>query len=238
MLWKDISMGERLRLLKERRASNPTYSYFDLRSEYDDGKDPINAPATYNYVQPKFPNVNYNMPIPSAQMPYTPQVNQEITVNPVNNSPVKAVDYTQYLPSAQEYNEQHWELPTYNNSKYTPSQHIRKQIYNWEGASMKTNVPIDTKAKELTSLLGSDLTSHLSQDQMDSLTSYYYNIMPSSFKPTLNQLKRLPSATNKNEYNQIIRDVSKTINVGYNRKGMSGLAKRRAIEQMLFLYGH
>lgn len=237
MLWKDISMGERLRLLKERRASNPTYSYFDLRSEYDDGKDPLGSPAQYSYDQPKLPNVDYSMPIQAAQIPNMPTITQQITMNN-SNSPVKAVDYTQYLPSAQEYNEQHWELPTYDNSKYTPSQHIRKQIYNWEGASMKTNVPIDTKAKELTSLLGSDLTSHLSQDQMDSLTSYYYNIMPSSFKPTLNQLKRLPSATNKNEYNQIMRDVSKTINVGYNRKGMSGLAKRRAIEQMLFLYGH
>jgi GH24 family phage-related lysozyme (muramidase) len=237
MLWKDISMGERLRLLKDRRASNPTYSYFNLRSEYDDGKDPLGSPAQYSYDQPKLPNVDYSMPIQAAQIPNMPTITQQITMSN-SNSPVKAVDYTQYLPSAQEYNENNWSLPTYDNTKYVPSQNIRKQIRNWEGSSMRTNAPIDTKAKELKNILGSDLINHLNQDQMDSLTSYYYNIMPSSFTPTLKQLKRLPTVKSKDEYNNVLRDVSKTINVGYNRKGMSGLARRRTVEQMLFLYGH
>lgn len=239
MNWNELSMGERLHLLKDRRTSNPTYSYFDLRAEYDVGEDPYSNPAQYNYTQPKFPNVDYDMPIQATQMPNIPKIEQVVTSNLADNSsPLKAIDYTQYLPSAQEYNEKNWSLPTYDNTKYSPSSNIRNQISQWEGSSMRTNAPIETKAKELKNLLGFDLMNHLSQDQMDSLTSYYYNIMPSSFLPTLKQLKQLPNVKTKDEYDNLLHNVSKTINVGYNRKGMSGLTKRRIQEQNLFLYGH
>lgn len=230
MEWKDISMHDRLALLKERRKENPGYKYFELRNEYNGGKDPLYNPATYQYIAAKKPNVDYTIPEDVKNFP-----KQNIIVDDSYTNPIKPINYEESTPWSVQYVKDNWELPQYNNSKYTPSKLIRDRIVNWEGSSMKTNAPIDVKAKELKQLIGNDILNRLSPEQLDSLTSYYYNIMPSSFTPTLNHLKQLNNAKSKQEYDNIIRNTANSINVGYNRKGMSGLRKRRMYEQNLFM---
>ena len=131
-------------------------------------------------------------------------------------------------------------LPEYYTGKGGPSQSIRKYIASAEGSHFAGQNrrwggdAIGTFYKKLGNIIGNDAWDALTQNQRDALTSYYYNIKPSSFNPTLNAIRQWAANGMKHDDLSAIRD---TINVGMNNKKLSGLRKRRLYEQDLFMKG-
>ena len=131
-------------------------------------------------------------------------------------------------------------LPEYYTGKGGPSRSIRKYIASAEGSHFAGQNrrwggdAIGTFYKKLGNIIGNDAWDALTQNQRDALTSYYYNIKPSSFNPTLNAIRQLAANGMKHDDLSAIRD---TINVGMNNKKLSGLRKRRLYEQDLFMKG-
>ena len=129
-------------------------------------------------------------------------------------------------------------LPEYYTGKGGPSQSIRKYIANAEGSHFAGQNrrwggdAVGTFYKRLGNIIGNDTWNALTQNQRDALTSYYYNIKPSSFNPTLNAIRQWATNGMKHDDLSTIRD---TINVGMNNKKLSGLRKRRLYEQDLFM---
>lgn len=131
-------------------------------------------------------------------------------------------------------------LPEYYTGKGGPSQSIRKYIASAEGSHFAGQNrrwggdAVGTFYKRLGNIIGNDTWDALTQNQRDALTSYYYNIKPSSFNPTLNAIRQWAANGMKYDDLSAIRD---TINVGMNNKKLSGLRKRRLYEQDLFMKG-
>lgn len=129
-------------------------------------------------------------------------------------------------------------LPEYYTGKGGPSRSIRKYIANAEGSHFARQNrrwggdAVGTFYKRLGNIIGNDTWDALTQNQRDALTSYYYNIKPSSFNPTLNAIRQWATNGMKHDDLSAIRD---TINVGMNNKKLSGLRKRRLYEQDLFM---
>lgn len=129
-------------------------------------------------------------------------------------------------------------LPEYYTGKGGPSRSIRKYIANAEGSHFagqnrrQGGDAVGTFYKRLGNIIGNDTWNALTQNQRDALTSYYYNIKPSSFNPTLNAIRQWATNGMKHDDLSAIRD---TINVGMNNKKLSGLRKRRLYEQDLFM---
>ena len=129
-------------------------------------------------------------------------------------------------------------LPEYYTGKGGPSQSIRKYIASAEGSHFAGENrrwggdAVGTFYKRLGNIIGNDAWDALTQNQRDALTSYYYNIKPSSFNPTLNAIRQWAANGMKHDDLSAIRD---TINVGMNNKKLSGLRKRRLYEQDLFM---
>ena len=129
-------------------------------------------------------------------------------------------------------------LPEYYTGKGGPSRSIRKYIASAEGSHFAGQNrrwggdAIGTFYKRLGNIIGNDTWDALTQNQRDALTSYYYNIKPSSFNPTLNAIRQWAANGMKHDDLSAIRD---TINVGMNNKKLSGLRKRRLYEQDLFM---
>lgn len=131
-------------------------------------------------------------------------------------------------------------LPEYYTGKGGPSRSIRKYIASAEGSHFAGQNrrwggdAVGTFYKRLGNIIGNDTWDALTQNQRDALTSYYYNIKPSSFNPTLNAIRQWAANGMKHDDLSAIRD---TINVGMNNKKLSGLRKRRLYEQDLFMKG-
>ena len=129
-------------------------------------------------------------------------------------------------------------LPEYYTGKGGPSRSIRKYIASAEGSHFAGQNrrwggdAVGTFYKRLGNIIGNDTWNALTQNQRDALTSYYYNIKPSSFNPTLNAIRQWATNGMKHDDLSTIRD---TINVGMNNKKLSGLRKRRLYEQDLFM---
>lgn len=129
-------------------------------------------------------------------------------------------------------------LPEYYTGKGGPSRSIRKYIASAEGSHFAGQNrrwggdAVGTFYKRLGNIIGNDTWDALTQNQRDALTSYYYNIKPSSFNPTLNAIRQWAANGMKHDDLSAIRD---TINVGMNNKKLSGLRKRRLYEQDLFM---
>ena len=129
-------------------------------------------------------------------------------------------------------------LPEYYTGKGGPSRSIRKYIASAEGSHFARQNrrwggdAVGTFYKRLGNIIGNDTWNALTQNQRDALTSYYYNIKPSSFNPTLNAIRQWATNGMKHDDLSAIRD---TINVGMNNKKLSGLRKRRLYEQDLFM---
>lgn len=131
-------------------------------------------------------------------------------------------------------------LPKYYTGKGGPSRSIRKYIASAEGSHFAGQNrrwggdAVGTFYKRLGNIIGNDAWDALTQNQRDALTSYYYNIKPSSFNPTLNAIRQWAANGMKHDDLSAIRD---TINIGINNKKLSGLRKRRLYEQDLFMKG-
>ena len=159
-------------------------------------------------------------------------------------SDVKAKVYSRYpelRPKAR--NGGSWTAPVYNTNKYRVSNRMRRQIATWEGSDFAgqnrkfKGDAIGAKERELRQLMGRTY-NYLNDNQRDSLNSIYYNSRVDTFKNAFGKwFKNLNSAVDRGDeraFNNSLAGIRQSMTVGANRKGMSGLAKRRAWEQDWF----
>lgn len=137
-----------------------------------------------------------------------------------------------------------WIKPVYNTSKYHGTSRARKQIAKWEGSDfIKQNAQfkgdaIGAKERELRQFMGKAY-NYLNDNQRDALLSYYYNLVPKTFRTQMTKYRNaLINAQTEQEYNDTLNNMRESINVGANRKGMRGLRNRRAIERNWFGYNY
>ena len=136
-----------------------------------------------------------------------------------------------------------WTAPVYNTNKYRVSNRMRKQIATWEGSDFAgqnrkfKGDAIGAKERELRQLMGRTY-NYLNDNQRDSLNSIYYNSRVDTFKNAFGKwFKNLNNAVDRGDeraFNNSLAGIRQSMTVGANRKGMSGLAKRRAWEQDWF----
>lgn len=157
-------------------------------------------------------------------------------------SDVKAKVYSRYPELRKKARNGVWVKPVYNTSKYRGTSRARKQIAKWEGsdfagqnAQFKGDA-IGAKERELRQFMGKAY-NYLNDNQRDALLSYYYNVVPKSFRGQMTKYRNaLINAQTEQEYNDTLNNMRESINIGANRKGMSGLRNRRAIERNWFGY--
>ena len=157
-------------------------------------------------------------------------------------SDVKAKVYSRYPELRKKAEIGTWVKPVYNTSKYHGTSRARKQIAKWEGsdfagqnAQFKGDA-IGAKERELRQFMGKAY-NYLNDNQRDALLSYYYNVVPKSFRGQMTKYRNaLINAQTEQEYNDTLNNMRESINIGANRKGMSGLRNRRAIERNWFGY--
>lgn len=135
-------------------------------------------------------------------------------------------------------------IPQYFTGKddgITPaSGRVRKMIAGYEGSHFAGQNKkfggdaVGAKNKELYSLLKKDIWNALTQNNRDALLSYYYNVSPGAFKPTVTALQNWYNNGRTYEDLQKVRD---TINVGMNNPKLRGLRQRRLAEQNYFMEG-
>lgn len=159
-------------------------------------------------------------------------------------SDVKAKVYSRYPELRKKARGGIWVKPVYNTSKYRGTSRARKQIAKWEGsdfagqnAQFKGDA-IGAKERELRQFMGKAY-NYLNDNQRDALLSYYYNLVPKTFRGQMTKYRNaLINAQTEQEYNDTLNNMRESINVGANRKGMRGLRNRRAIERNWFSYNY
>lgn len=136
-----------------------------------------------------------------------------------------------------------WKAPVYNTNKYRVSNRMRRQIATWEGSDFAgqnrrfKGDAIGAKERELRRMMGRTY-NYLNDNQRDSLNSIYYNSRVDTFKNAFGKwFRNLNDAVDRGDeraFNNSLAGIRQSMTVGANRKGMSGLAKRRAWEQDWF----
>ena len=136
-----------------------------------------------------------------------------------------------------------WKAPVYNTNKYRVSNRMRQQIATWEGSDFAgqnrrfNGDAIGAKERELRQMMGRTY-NYLTDNQRDSLNSIYYNSRVDTFKNRFGKwFRNLNDAVDRGDeqaFNNTLVGIRHSMNIGANRKGMSGLAKRRAWEQNWF----
>ena len=159
-------------------------------------------------------------------------------------SDVKAKVYSRYPELRKKArNGGSWKAPVYNTNKYRVSNRMRKQIATWEGSDFAgqnrkfKGDAIGAKERELRQIMGRTY-NYLNDNQRDSLNSIYYNSRVDTFKNAFGKwFRNLNSAVDRGDeraFNNSLAGIRQSMTIGANRKGMSGLAKRRAWEQDWF----
>lgn len=116
----------------------------------------------------------------------------------------------------------------YANGGYKPSENIKKRITNWEGSSMRTNRSFQAEANDFNRVIPSSIRSKLSQQQLDALYSYGYNVGMGNLKKRV-----LPTLTNYVQGKASNEDVQKSMWASKDNE-LRGLTTRRNIERGLF----
>lgn len=116
----------------------------------------------------------------------------------------------------------------YANGGYKPSESIKKRITNWEGSSMRTNRSFQAEANDFNRVIPSSIRSKLSQQQLDALYSYGYNVGMGNLKKRV-----LPTLTNYVQGKASNEDVQKSMWASKDNE-LRGLTTRRNIERSLF----
>ena len=115
----------------------------------------------------------------------------------------------------------------YSEGGYKPSSRIKKQIANWEGSSMKTNRSFEAEARDFNASLPKGATSKLTQEQLDGLYSYSYNVGAGNFRKRVN-----PALTRYLTGRGTIQDVQRSMWASKDSQ-LRGLAKRRNAERAM-----
>lgn len=136
-----------------------------------------------------------------------------------------------------------WKAPVYNTNSYRVSNRMRRQIATWEGSDFAgqnrkfKGDAIGAKERELRRIMGRTY-NYLNDNQRDSLNSIYYNSRVDTFKNAFGKwFRNLNSAVDRGDeraFNNSLAGIRQSMTIGANRKGMSGLAKRRAWERNWF----
>ena len=116
---------------------------------------------------------------------------------------------------------------SYAEGGYKPSSRIKKQIANWEGSSMKTNRSFEAEARDFNASLPKGATSKLTQEQLDGLYSYSYNVGAGNFRKRVN-----PALTRYLAGKATIQDVQRSMWASKDSQ-LRGLAKRRNAERAM-----
>lgn len=116
----------------------------------------------------------------------------------------------------------------YANGSYKPSESIKKRITNWEGSSMRTNRSFQAEANDFNRVIPLSIRSKLSQQQLDALYSYGYNVGMGKLKKRV-----LPTLTNYVQGKASNEDVQKSMWASKDNE-LRGLTTRRNIERSLF----
>lgn len=116
----------------------------------------------------------------------------------------------------------------YANGGYKPSESIKKRITNWEGSSMRTNRSFQAEANDFNRVIPSSIRSKLSQQQLDALYSYGYNVGMGNLKKRV-----LPTLTNYVQGKASNENVQKSMWASKDNE-LRGLTTRRNIERSLF----
>lgn len=116
----------------------------------------------------------------------------------------------------------------YANGGYKPSESIKKRIINWEGSSMRTNRSFQAEANDFNRVIPSSIRSKLSQQQLDALYSYGYNVGMGNLKKRV-----LPTLINYVQGKASNEDVQKSMWASKDNE-LRGLTTRRNIERSLF----
>lgn len=116
----------------------------------------------------------------------------------------------------------------YANGGYKPSESIKKRITNWEGSSIRTNRSFQAEANDFNRVIPSSIRSKLSQQQLDALYSYGYNVGMGKLKKRV-----LPTLTNYVQGKASNEDVQKSMWASKDNE-LRGLTTRRNIERNLF----
>ena len=116
----------------------------------------------------------------------------------------------------------------YKNGGYKPSASIRKTITNWEGSSMKTNRSFEAEARDFNGVLPKGALQKLTQQQLDGLYSYSYNVGSGNFKSRV-----VPILTKYLAGEASTQDVQKAMWASGDTR-LRGLARRRAAERRMF----
>lgn len=116
----------------------------------------------------------------------------------------------------------------YANGGYKPSESIKKRITNWEGSSMRTNRSFQAEANDFNRVIPSSIRSKLSQQQLDALYSYGYNVGMGKLKKRV-----LPTLSNYVQGKASNEDVQKSMWASKDNE-LRGLTTRRNIERSLF----
>lgn len=114
-----------------------------------------------------------------------------------------------------------------NKPRYKSSSSIRKQISTWEGETMKTNTPFDKMDIMFNQVLPKGGLEKLSQEQLDGLYSFAYNVGTGRFKT-----RTAPTLAKYLQGNATIEDVKNTMWASLDRK-YRGLANRRRKERSM-----
>lgn len=136
-----------------------------------------------------------------------------------------------------------WKAPVYNTNNYRVSNRMRRQIATWEGSDFAgqnrkfKGDAIGAKERELRRIMGRTY-NYLNDNQRDSLNSIYYNSRVDTFKNAFGKwFRNLNSAVDRGDeraFNNSLAGIRQSMTIEANRKGMSGLAKRRAWERNWF----
>ena len=116
----------------------------------------------------------------------------------------------------------------YANGGYKPSESIKKRIANWEGSSMRTNRSFQAEANDFNRVIPSSIRSKLSQQQLDALYSYGYNVGMGNLKKRV-----LPTLNNYVQGKASNEDVQKSMWASKDNE-LRGLTTRRNTERSLF----
>lgn len=112
-------------------------------------------------------------------------------------------------------------------TRYRSSSNIRKQISTWEGSTMRTNVPFDEMDTRFNQVLPEGALEKLSQEQLDGLYSFAYNVGTGRFKT-----RTAPTLAKYLQGNATIEDVKGTMWASGDKK-YRGLANRRKKERSM-----
>lgn len=114
-------------------------------------------------------------------------------------------------------------------AKWRSSNKVRSRIAKMEGSSMRTNRSFDLEDRDFYNAIPKEVRKGLSQDALDNLYSYSYNVGAGNFKKRV-----VPSLINLSRGKVSANDVAKSMWASKDSK-LKGLRNRRRIEREGFI---